>query len=120
MESSSPSPSSFYTYPLLISIVTVLRLGNPDFQGFGVLTGVRGRSRRYSGVEQGHFLSKASFKAGSSVVTKWMDNRYVLGFAPALRFRRSQILYRFHKIPSDETININRGPLCVYACRNIT
>jgi len=41
-----------------------------------------------------------------------------LGFAPALRFLRSQILCRLYKSPSDETIN--RGPPCVYACKKIT
>ena len=30
--------------------------------------------------------------ARSSVVTKWMGDRYVLGFAHALRFIRSRIL----------------------------
>ena len=39
------------------------------------------------------------------MVTKWMGDRYVLGFAPALRFLRSQIMYRLCKSPSDETIN---------------
>ena len=41
-----------------------------------------------------------------------MGDRYVLGFAPALRFLWSQILY---KSPSDETIN--RAPPCVYKCK---
>ena len=35
----------------------------------------------------------------------------MLGFAPALRFRHSQILCRLYKSPSEETIN--RGPPCV-------
>ena len=34
-----------------------------------------------------------------------MDDRYVLGFAPALRFLRSQIMCRLYKSPSDETIS---------------
>ena len=51
------------------------------------------------------------------MATKWMGDRYVLGFAPALRFLLSQILCRLYKSPSDETIN--RGPPCVYACKKI-
>ena len=39
--------------------------------------------------------------------------RYVLGFAPALRFLRSQILCRLYESPSEEIIN--RGPR-VYTC----
>ena len=41
-----------------------------------------------------------------------MGDRYVLGFAPALGFLRSQILCRLYKSPSDETIN--RGPSRAY------
>ena len=52
------------------------------------------------------------------VVAKWMGDRYVLGFAPAPKFLRSQILCRLYKRPSDETIN--RGPPCVYARKKIT
>ena len=36
----------------------------------------------------------------------------MLGFAPALRFLWSPVLYRLYKSPSDETIN--RDPACVY------
>ena len=53
-----------------------------------------------------------------SVVTEWMADRYVLGFAPILRFLRSQFTCRFYKSPSDETVN--RGPPCVYTCKRIT
>ena len=67
--------------------------------------------RRVSGAEQKYSLSKAKVKHGR-VVTKWMCDRYVLGFAPALRFLRSQILCRLYKSPSGETIN--RGPpVCI-------
>ena len=38
------------------------------------------------------------------------DNRYVLGFAPALRFLQSQIMRRLYKSPSEETIT--RGAPC--------
>ena len=42
----------------------------------------------------------------------------LLGFVPALRFLRSQILCKLYKSPSDETIN--GGPPCVYTCTKIT
>lgn len=45
----------------------------------------------------------------------WMSGHYVLGFAPAPRFRLHCGLCRS---PSAETIN--QGPLWVYACKNIT
>ena len=48
-----------------------------------------------------------------SVVTKWMGGSYVLGFAPFLRFLRSQILCRLYKYAWDETTN--RGPPCACA-----
>ena len=48
-----------------------------------------------------------------SVVTKWIGDRYVLGFSPDLRFLRSQILCRLYNSPSDETIN--RVPPRAYA-----
>ena len=40
-----------------------------------------------------------------------MGDRYVLGFAPALRFLRSGILCRPNKCPSDETINQSPGEI---------
>ena len=55
---------------------------------------------RVGGAEQEHSLSKAEVnKARSSVVIKCMSDRYVLGFASALRFHRSQILYRLYRSP---------------------
>ena len=42
---------------------------------------------------------------------------YVLGFMQTLRFLWVQILCRLYKGPSDETIN--RGPMCVFACKKI-
>ena len=66
-----------------------------------------------SGAEPEHQLPlESQSETRWSVVTKRMDDRYVLGFAPALRFLRSQILLQNH---SDETIN--RGPPSVYACK---
>ena len=50
-------------------------------------------------------VQSKSTRSRSSVVTKWMGDRYVLVFAPALRFLRSQILCRLHKSPSDETVS---------------
>ena len=47
-----------------------------------------------------------------------MGDRYVLGFAPTLRFIRSQILYRLYESPSNETGN--RTSVCLSACKNIT
>ena len=40
---------------------------------------------------------------------EWVTRRYVLGFAPALRLLRSQILCGLYKGPLDETIN--RSPI---------
>ena len=68
---------------------------------------------KWRGVEQQYSLSKAQVKHG-----RWMGDRYVLGFAPALIFLRSQILCRLYESPSGETIN--RGPPYVYACKKIT
>ena len=52
------------------------------------------------------------------MVTKWVGGHYMLGFAPALRFLRSQILCRLYKNHSDEAIS--RGHLHVYAWKMIT
>ena len=62
--------------------------------------------------------SVASYLTIYSVVTTWMGDRYVLGFAPAPRFIRSQSLCRLDKSPSDETVD--RGPTCAHAFRKIT
>ena len=63
----------------------------------------RSRKPKLSTMERGHQMD---------------GDRYVLGFAPALRFLRSQILCRLHKSPSDETVN--RDPPSVYECKKIT
>ena len=68
---------------------------------------------KWRGVEQQYSLSKAQVKHD-----RWVVDRYVIGFAPALTFLRSQILCRLYKSPSDETVN--RGPPYVYACKKIT
>ena len=73
-----------------------------------------GLSGWVSGAEQEHLLSKAHW----SVVTRWMGDCYVPGFAPALRFLQCQILCRLYKSPSDETINW--GPQCGSASKKIT
>ena len=39
------------------------------------------------------------------MVTTWLADRYMLGFAPAPRIRLRQILCRLCQSPSDETIN---------------
>ena len=57
-------------------------------------------------------VQSKSTRSPSSVVTEWMGDRYVLGFVPALRFLRSQILCRLHKSPMDETIN-QGPPMCI-------
>ena len=78
-----------------------------------------GRCKRSGSVAQSR--STRSWKPKhdqSSVITKWMGDCYMLDFAPALRFLRSQILCRLHKSPPDEAIN--RGPLCACACKEIT
>ena len=50
------------------------------------------------------------------MVSKWMGDRYVLGFVFALRFFLwSQILCRLYKSPSDETKP--RSPVSIYASR---
>ena len=77
----------------------------------------------FRATEQQYLLSKASVKQWLSVVTKWMGDCYVLGFAPALRFLQSnsmqnQILYRLYKHPSDDTINW--GPMCIVKHRGHT
>ena len=46
-----------------------------------------------------------------------MGDHYVLGFAPALRFPRTQSLCRLYKSPSDETIN-QGPPVYMYAERS--
>ena len=70
-----------------------------------------GRCERSESVAQSRITRSRKPKHDqSSVVTKWMGDFYMLDFAPALRFLRSQILYRLHKSPSDEAIN--RGPPC--------
>ena len=56
---------------------------------------------------------KSQSKAQSSMVTKWMDDCYVLGFVPALKYLWSQILHRLYKSPSDETIIKPRSRVCV-------
>ena len=76
-----------------------------------------------SGAEQKYLFwnqSKAKVKHDQvwSPNRKWMGDHYVLSFAPGLRFLWSQILCRLYKSPLDEAIN--RGPLCVYACKKIT
>ena len=38
------------------------------------------------------------------MVIKWMGDSYVLGIAPALMFLQSQILRRFYKYSSNETL----------------
>ena len=57
--------------------------------------------RRVSGAEQGHSLSKARVKHDERG-HQMNGDRYVLGFAPALRFLRSQILCRLYKSPLGE------------------
>ena len=54
--------------------------------------------------------STLSQKPNLSMVTKWMGDHYVPGFAPALRFLWNQSLCRLYKSPLDETINW--GSLC--------
>ena len=51
----------------------------------------------------------------SSIVTTWIDDRYLLGFASVLRFFHRQILCRLYKSYSDASINW--GPLYVYTCK---
>ena len=56
----------------------------------------------------------------SSVVTTWMGDRNMLGFAPTLRFlHQSQIMCLLYKSPSGET-NKAGSPPCVHACKKIT
>ena len=57
-------------------------------------------------------LGKVKVKQDRAWSSKWMGDRFLLSFAPALRSPRSQILCRLYKRPSDETMN--RGPpVCI-------
>ena len=47
---------------------------------------------------------KSPSSARWSVVTAWMGDRYVLGFAPTSGFLRGQIRCRLYKSPTDEAI----------------
>ena len=49
--------------------------------------------------------SQKPSQAQSSVVTVWMGDHYVLGFAPAPRILWREILCRLYKNPLDETVN---------------
>ena len=64
------------------------------------------------------YSQKPELSMIQSVVTKWVGGRYVLGFAPALRFLRSPILCRLYKNHSDETTS--RGHLHVHAWKRTT
>ena len=50
---------------------------------------------------------KRPSEAPSSMVTKWIGDHYVPGFAPTQRLLQSQITCRLYTSPLDETINYN-------------
>ena len=60
-----------------------------------------------------------------SVVTKWMDDHFMLGFVPTVS---GQNLHRLNQSPLDQTINWSPHqtevpyplPMCEYTCKKIT